>query len=388
MRVFQSTVSELCYTVKGYRTAFHRYPRDTRIDTIYSSLRRKGWKASDAHEFVIDVESRLQNHGITIDWSIDIDLNAHELQNEDLREGLKKYKPRQYRVGQTHDLAAIEAIQRIRGKKLRRLEECKAAFLTSDIRLSIFNFNELNHRSEGTVCEVFLDRMFTNILWLKNPKLDLPLGTIIAAHSRDLFVNRSVWERFYTVLQDLHQSKQVDDDKVSMLFYHNYVEDVLRGFDESEVDKITPTFVLGHIQERAKQIDKKLTEEVHKREKDFLTHLDADVERAKVEKNDEWLRKITEMKKIVRNSALKSGKRKLLTVRIVLTLVLLSVILYFLVKGDWESIGKAQLLMSFVATVVVIALGSIGKIWDYFEQGWSNRLYRNRLNESGLDKYV
>ena len=46
----------------------------------------------------------------------------------------------------------------------------------------------------------------------------------------------------------LEREQKVKDDNISTLFYHGYIEDVLRELDEDEVGIITPVFVLEEIQ--------------------------------------------------------------------------------------------------------------------------------------------
>jgi len=210
------------------------------VDTLYSSLNKQGWTKTRAKEFVANIESILQENGIEIEWEEDIDLNTYSPKNEDLRNLIREYKPLQSVYHQNHDLAAIEKIEELRGKPIRKIEDSKVFFLTSDIRLSRLNFTKMGHKENGTVCEAYLDRLLTNILWLKDPCMELPLKSIIAAYSRDLFIKRRIWDKFYEALQQLRQEKKVDDENISTLFYHGYIEDILKDIDEQESDKITP----------------------------------------------------------------------------------------------------------------------------------------------------
>jgi len=116
---------------------------------------------------------------------------------------MKKYKPKQPRVSQNHDIAAIEKIREIRKHNRIRIEDSKALFLTSDGNLSKFNPIEMEHRKNVTVCKVVLDRFLTSILWLKHPDVKLSLETLIATCYRDIFIDVRIWNRFYDTIQEL-----------------------------------------------------------------------------------------------------------------------------------------------------------------------------------------
>ncbi|MDD4052799.1 MAG: hypothetical protein PHR28_12995 [candidate division Zixibacteria bacterium] len=382
--VLPSTIAELCNAVNRYRTVLYRYPSDIKIDSVYSSLRRRGWKASDAQEFITGIEDLLKSKSIIIDWSNNIDLKDYKLKDESWRPTLQKYKPDQYELGQTHDLSAIEIIAAIREHPRRSLEDCKAIFLTSDTRLNRFDFVELRHKYNGTVCEVLLDRLFTNILWLKSPKLELPVEAIIAVHSRDLFINRSVWDRFYAVLQQLHKEKQVNDDKISMLFYHNYIEDILRVFDDLDVDKITPSFVLSHIQKKAELIDKAISDKIRERESEFIGHLDIDISKAEQARNDKWLAKIEVAKARIRGGAEKTTSR---VSGIILWLCFIApslFVAYLVFSGRWDLLGKFATISSIIAFLAILVVRFVKNIWTKVLEKLEALIYQRRLNKSEL----
>lgn len=382
--VLPATVKEVCHLVGMFRTNFIRYPKDMKVDSIYSTLRRKGWKESNAREFVINIEATLEKRGIGVDWRHDYDLQTYQLKDETQRPLLAKYKPGQHELGQTHDLAAIEIIQAIRGRQRRAIEDCKAIFLTSDYHLSRFNFLEFNHRIDATVCEVFFDKLFTNILWLKSPQLALPLTTIISVHSRDLFIDHNVWDRFYGVLQQLHKEKKVDDEGISTLFYHNYIEGVLRIIDNTEIGKITPSFVLSHIQERAKLIDSKLSKEIAIRESEFISNLDREIRQAKATTEDEWFSKIESMKSRLRSGAGITATKCIRYTRWVIAMVFLVILVMLLVRGEWDNFGICLALIEAIGLLLSIA--GFTQVGVNAEQKLLELIYRRRLGHSGLDQ--
>jgi hypothetical protein len=129
------------------------------------------------------------------------------------------------------------------------------------------------HRDQNTITEVILDRVLTNILWLKDPNADISLKAIIESYSQDLFVNKRVWNKFYDVLQQLSNDKKINDEDISMLFYHGQLESTLIGMDDNDIDSITSDFIIKEI-ENAGKLQKKDLESMEKKEENFLKQLD------------------------------------------------------------------------------------------------------------------
>jgi len=381
IKVFEFTVKEMCRVINGYLEEEHRYPTSILVDTLYSSLKRRGWTKTDAREFITDIEDKLSNLGIKVEWAKEINLDDYNPPSSELRSLMMRYKPSQQQLfHQNHDLAAIETIKELRRHPVRKIETSKAIFLTSDKRLSGFNFEQMGHQKDGTICEVILDSLLTNILWLKDPRAEISLKSMIAAHSRDLFVKRRIWERFYETLQKLKQEETVDDEAISMLFYHNYIENSLRELDETQIDDITKEFVLEEIEEAAK-----LREEAEqRREKEFIQHLGEEVSKIEERKNKEWLKKVQEFKSNMRKAAEKSSTRHSSTYASLLTLLLLGM-MYGIYLGfkEW---GIPDIWLWLIP--LVIGGGGISGIWSklrkFFKSKLSDSIYLKKLKEVGL----
>lgn len=174
LKAFGFTVDEICRVINSYPEESHRYPASVGVDTIYSSLKAKGWSNTDARQFIINIEQILQEKGIAIEWFKDIDLGKYT-PDEELEDVIRRYKPNQNSFHRNHDLAAIAKIKELRKKTIRRIEDSGVLFLTSDIGLHKFDFIEEGHKQNATICETILDRLMTNILWLKNPNTKLSL---------------------------------------------------------------------------------------------------------------------------------------------------------------------------------------------------------------------
>jgi len=414
LKVFSFTIDEITYVLNSYSRENYRYPLGMKVNSLYSALKRKGWSKIDAREFIIHIERTLQQSGIKIEWIKGINLSNYKTE-EALRNSIKKYKPDQNLFSQNHDLAAIAKIQEIRGKPTRKIEDSKAFFLTSDVKLSRFNL-ETGHKEVGTICETILDRLLTNILWLKNPNTKPPLKSIIAAHSRNLFVNRRVWDRFYGVLQELKESGKVKDEGISTLFWHNYVEDALRSIEDSDVNKITPQFVLEEIEkaekkkeqdfeETKKEIEKiekagkqkeedletkrkgleetlnKMQIELEMKEKEFSKNLES-ISNAKLQVEKEWLDKIQGIKQRVRGISESRAKlwSNILGLSLLLVFVISVLVAYFYFLVPLQVISLVITFTGFGGAVGLWKFAGKTKNW-LFEY-----IYAKRLKEAELDE--
>ena len=392
LKVFGFTVNEISRVINLFHKESRYYPTTIRVDTLYSNLKRKGWRKTDAREFIINVEQTLQQQGITIEWTKDANLHNYT-PNEGLVDAIKKYKPLQSVFHRNHDLASIEKIRELREKTIRRIEDSKALFLTSDARLNRFNFVEFGHKQNGTICETILDRLLANILWLKNPHTEPPLKSIIAAHSRGLFVDRRVWDRFYEVLQELKREGKISDEDISTLLWHSYVEDALRPIEETETSKITPQFVLEEIEKaeklreealekRIEGIEKSKEEEMKmklKKAKDeFLESLEQSTSEVEMRKEREWLDKIQAIKEGLRDHSrtTAANRSNLYTLAFALAYIAVVMVAYFVIPSD---------VLALILTVV--GGGGIIGLWKFRSKmrSWLlERTYRQKLKETKL----
>lgn len=429
LKVFSFTINEICRVIGRYSQESNCYPTSIAVETIYSNLKLKGWTETTAKEFIVDVENILFKKGLTIDFISDIDLKTFKPKNEGLKEIIFKYKPYQGEFSQNHDLAAIEKIKEIRSKPVRQIERSHAIFLTSDSRLAKFNHIEMDHEANGTVCEVISDKLLANILWLKEPTTELPIKTIISAYSRDLFVKRRIWNKFYEVLKQLKKEEKIDDDRISMLFYHKFIEDVLRAFDEAETDNITREFVLEKIEEAAKQpdeeikkqeerakklfeikekefaqvLEEKLSKTIQEKDKEwsgkleekdkewiekieakenaFLTCIREEVVKVEHEKDENWLEKLENIKKKMRKSASKSAKRKIWSIRILGSILLIAPFAICIRNGDWQMLQRIQGIFSIFSMIAGFIFGGVNVVWKKWEEKLSERIYTKKTIE-------
>lgn len=392
-KIFDFTIDETVGVINGYIEQSYRYPKSINIRSIYSSLKKKGWTKVEARHFISNVEIILKELGIETERT-DIDLKSYTPENEKYVDILMKYKNFQEDFNRNHDIAAIEIIAKIRKNKFRRIEEINSFFLSCDTRLSKLNFYEMGHKNDGTICEVILDRFITTLLWLKNPSLKLSLKSIITTYSRDIAVKRRIWERFYDNLNELKKSGKINDDDISMLFYHNYIEDILNKFEESAVDQINESFVIDSIEKAAKfkekltknEIQKEITEIEKKKEKEFFEKLEVGKREIEKEKNEEWKVKVHNLKSQYRKKSDSKAKRIINTLRCILGLVLICPMIYLIIKMSWSDLLLFTGILDGIIIIFGLVFGPAIKYWKKLEKIISEKSYLKILKNAELDK--
>lgn len=269
INIFSFTIDEMCKVLGSYSSEAHRYPSGFGIGSLFATIKEKGWSRVDVVQFVANIDRTLEGEGIRIVQVPEINLMSYEPEDRKIRLSIEEYKREQERFYQNHDLAAIERIAKIRGRKVRNIEDAKALFLTSDGPLSRFNNIGQGHEKGQTIPEVILDRLITTILWLKDPDIEVALNSIVAVYSNSLFINRKVWDKFFTVMLSLKQEKKIKDQDIEALFFRNYIMDVLKDIGENQTDMITEEYVLRELMETAKSRDRELKENIEGMKKEL-----------------------------------------------------------------------------------------------------------------------
>ncbi|MFA5296096.1 MAG: hypothetical protein WC382_11320 [Methanoregulaceae archaeon] len=258
IKVFSFTVDEIVRVLNSCAEgASYQHPDE---GNIYSTLKKKGWTKSDIIIYSSHIEQTLADKGIVIETIPDFDYKTYEPKNANLKPMLESYKNWWTQSTITHDLAAIEKIQEKRGKRIRDINEVNAIFLTSDARLKNFNLYKMGHSENKTICEVFLDRLLTTMLWLINPKVNLSLTTIISAHSKGLFAKWHVFDQFFKTANAMKIGGKINEEQINALFYNNFITEELSRLDDRSLTSITPEFVFDRI-EKAKMSKQKSIEE-------------------------------------------------------------------------------------------------------------------------------
>jgi len=380
LKVFDFTIQEMVHVLGAFSFEQHMYFSGIKVDSIYSNLKEKGWSIQDVREFIQRIEEEIWNLGIEIHPTT-VDLNVYSPKKEHV-DKIQKYKPLQpYQTDRIycHDLAALEKVKEIRGGLKREIEKCIAIFLTSDLKLSRFDFIELKHKENFTICEIIPDRLLTNILWLKNPNIirEISLQSIIAVHSRGIFINQKIWKRFYFNVQKLKEDKRIDDIDIATLFYSGHVEEILRQFDESDIMEITPHLIEEAIKEAKEKVDNETQEKLESQKIIFEEQISKEVVIQK-----KWEEKIKTIKNKIEKDS--QERAKLITNIEIVVFCVLIIILFFI------SLNSLPKIIALIPALFGI-LGFFGMKFDFHHVKSSsvdkkfNLIYQKKLKELKLE---
>jgi len=375
IKIFDFTVDEVIGVLKGYINNQNNYIEGIKVNSIYSILKNKKWTSQDVYIFIQNLYKNIKNCGIEIS-NTDIDLKNY-LPKEEYVYNLRNYKSfTEYNY--IHDLAVIEMIKKIRGESKWKIENSVAIFLTSDLKLSRFDYQIMHHQERQTICEVIPDRLFTNILWLKDPnKLkDIPLNMVIAVNSKDILIDRRIWNRFIVNLENLKNAGRINDLDIAMLFYNNHIQGVLLELDESDIGSINEDFILKESLKVREKIDKETKEKINREKKiskERITEKDIEIKK--------YINKFIEIKECIKESVLKKSNffsifiHSIIIAVIVVVIVLLS---YFLKKY-----------LIYIGLILAI-LQILGVKYDIFNMRSKlrdkifNKLFTKRIDEINL----
>lgn len=394
IKVFHTTVDEICRVINRFAVCENFYTSSVRVDSIYSKLKSKGWTRADSRNFVLSIEDKLAELQIQIEELKDVDINTYKPPKVELPQILEHYKPGQWQEGQNHDLIAIEQIIKRRRHSVRNIQHAKVFFLTSDLKLAKFNFEQFGHKASYTVSEVIPDFLLANLLWLQNPEssLEMPIKLLISAHSQYLFVQREIWEHFMAVLRDLKDDKCVSDDKLAALLYHGRIEELLRDIDESERDTITREFVIEEIEKATIGIDETIACKLKQKEAEVRDIFKQRLSRQQAQQNEEWLSRITNIKNNLRKRTNQKAfwaaftLSSLTTIAIVVAIALLY--RWGLNKFDDKEALTLLTVILFGGSLILGGGGIIGvwhDLYKFLKTNLSEKFYAKMIKNAGLD---
>lgn len=394
IKIFHTTVDEICHVIHRFPVYENIYASNVRVASIYSKLKTKGWTSSDSRDFILSIEDKLSELGIQLETLEDIDITSYNPPVEELRTILAQYKPAQLRASQNHDLIAIEQVIKRRRHSVRNIQHAKAFFLTSDFKLAKFNFEQFGHKTNCTVCEVIPDFLLANFLWLQDPQssLEMPLKLLIAAHSQHLFVERKVWQRFVDVLRELKDDNCISDEKTATLLYHGRVEELLRTLDQSDCDVITREFVITEIEKAAADIDDKIAAKLKEKEADVRALFEQELSHQKIQRNQEWLTRVTTIKANLRKSAMRRASWWAFLISAFACIAILGAVATLLCFGlkrcDKEQ-TSSFLMIVILGVSLFIGTGGIvtlcPDLYRFLKSIFSQRLSMKKLKEAGLE---
>ena len=399
MAVFDFTIQEMIRVLSRYASNEHCYLPNIKVATIFSSLRSQGWTASRVKQFIVRIEDELVKRGITV-VTTGINLDRYDL-DADAANKLKEYKKFQGAWSQGHDLEAIRQIKQLRRHEVRKIEEAKCLFLTADAGLAKYNYHECQHHASATVCEVIPDRLMANLLWLKNPKLlaDVPLRTIISMHSRDMFIDRNLWETFHNTVTTLREDGRIVDEDIAILLFDQQLAEHLQSCT-TQADASKPQWVLTQVGEAKKRLDAQRKSEVEKAvqgiKSQFAATYSLAEQRVIREKEEKILKAIDETKEGISCDAKREAKRLINLVGILVCVILLAIpfLLGPTIEACWGRIAPWLWTIQWVLDALIAVAFALGwwkdvrTIRTNIESWIATWIYLRRLRHSKIEELI
>jgi predicted nucleic acid-binding protein len=391
--VYDLTIQEMVHVLKSYLVESNIYPKSVKVNTLYGSLKQKGYDHNKTLILISSLVKKLEEKKIALKTTGYV-LETYDEFDTSLEEKIISYKPRQKDIYRKHDLFLLTKATHLRRSACFDYCECDSFILTSDYKLSKINYIEMNHKSNSSIGEIILDRVFTNILFLRNPSLSVSVKSIISAYSRELFIKKSIWEKFYSTMLEVKKENNISDEKLAHLFYDHFIESELAGYSEGQEEEIDEEYVMELIedanqrfqviQRNSEEAQKKNIQEndlVHRKEIESL--LDEKEKEKEKELND-TMEKITNR---IGNSAKKKATRYSCYFRIFVGITLL-IPMAIAILTNIKSSSKIDVLSPYnmIAAILMIfdIVGmNVAKIWDRLD----NKLFE-KINKSMLEDII
>ena len=167
--VFRHTKEELDGVIKGSAYYLDRY--DARSEIVMES-RRANRSKSDLFFIAETLDERLDELGVVTEFepAYNAEFQISETVFEDVLEKGIGYSNDNARL---HDVKAVRSIYALRaGKRVKRLEDCVAAFVSSNIAFAKVADNygrDHEYKESQEVSTVITDNSLVNLVWLKLP---------------------------------------------------------------------------------------------------------------------------------------------------------------------------------------------------------------------------
>lgn len=391
-RVFDFTIEEMIAVLRNFGRRSGRYVPGVKVNSIVSSLKSKGWTRTQVRQYIAEIDDHLAELGISVE-ATNIDLENY-VPPDGEQAKIEGYKPGQILQGQNHDLAAIHEIRRRRKHAPRQLERAGVFFLSADRRLARFNFIEHRHRERVTVSEVVPASVLTTFLWLKDPEraAEIPLRSIIVMHSRELLVDREVWNRFFDTVKALRRSGRISREDASVLIYEPRLEEELRLTRPRD---ISDAWVLQGAREAKDRLVREFEEQADERIRDLSRRFEAeltDQERAlrgessavQNEQEKRFYEAIGNMRERVKNESETRTRNALAIAGVVASLAILGIVVWM-----WNALspvaGAISFAILFIAPTLALTL-SMSTVRDSLHSRVFNRIFRRKIAASRLSE--
>jgi hypothetical protein len=175
-------------------------------------------------------------------------------------------------VALNYDVDSLTAAYRLRhGESFRRIEACKALFVTTNANLARASrkyFREKEIESDSSVPICVLDDYIGTLAWLKNPASapQLPRQRIIADSYAAVNPSDALWRRYLNEIDRLQESGNISEDDYHLLRYSTEAKIALMELTFGD-DEVFVTGTVEQILDRAKAAARAETEALLRQEK-------------------------------------------------------------------------------------------------------------------------
>ncbi|HUI30372.1 MAG TPA: hypothetical protein VLX91_09150 [Candidatus Acidoferrales bacterium] len=396
LKVFDFTIEQMTLVLAAYPGHQHLYIKDVAVNSIYSSLRMRGWKTSTVLEYIRNLEELLLSYGVGVETT-GIRLHSFSPADFSWQEGLRTFKSPKIPSDNSinHDLAAIERVARLRRHPKKRIEDSAFFFLSCDHRLAQFNLQYCQHHAMKTIAEVIPDSVLTNVLWLKDPKeiKRLDIHQVIGMFKRNSLIDNDVWVRFFDLLHELKDSGKVDDDLAFALLYDSHLREYLFGLGDPAKEAVVTYADLEPMIENAKRrrreaaIQHEATEKAKKLAEERAKHLTGKVEFLEpqsmelIEKNKQLIENLLSIKDTVRRECAAKARAISIEIAVLFWEVVVGVFLVL------ESKYGIQNLPSWIISVGLFALNVVfdRKCFKTVRNWLQEKFYRSSIKKYKLE---
>jgi hypothetical protein len=255
LKIFDFTLAEVQRVLMACATTKNLYIKNLKVNSICSYLGTLNieLEPKDVNRLVTRIRDKLiKTHISIVDTEMDPFSESFKPDMTLLSE-LRSEKSLQNTKAALHDIAAITMIKELRGNNsITKLEFSKAVFLTSDIALFKFNYK---YSGNNRIPEVISDRLFSNIIWLNDPKLSKPLEPFM---QRDTFISKDVAQEFTNILTNLNQQGKVAHKDIYAYLYYEFANEYLNkhNYHLENVKDITTESTLYDINDKLNLLKK------------------------------------------------------------------------------------------------------------------------------------
>ena len=301
LKIFSFTKDQIISVLRNYQP--NNYTPEIHIDTIYSELKKKGYKRTGIINFINNIDKELDKLGITINCDYEkynfTKINENEINKLDsyrrIGEDITKEAEERKDKSIKHDIKACEIIEKIRGGLKYSVKESVTIFLTADRKLYNYNLNEWGHKENATtIPEIILKDFFVNLLWLMKPdmKSNLPIDNVIAGCKQKLLINHYLWDEFIDFLQDAKEKESITQDEIGELISSEEIKNSLFGIQSGKIKK-EEIFNIDEIIKIKKRADEAAEKEIkNKNNKIELLEKKVEKQDKELQKKDKKIKKV------------------------------------------------------------------------------------------------